>query len=157
MISLTDLFQEFALRVVQVKVSRLTVKELTRYPANGQDGDVSLGSLCLELSSRKLLLGRQSTGQEAHHHRLLLVRLLYLSNLSITCLTIVFPELLVSLPQIVRYSIAAILHTVEQRHHIGMVHVTRAGTTGDELIGGVSIECHRLDLLGKRQGFLILH
>ena len=70
---------------------------------------------------------------------------------------IVTPELLVTLLQIVRDSVAAVLHTVEQRHHIGMVHITRTSTTGNKFVRGIAIKGHILDFLSERQGASVLH
>ena len=93
--------QQFPLRVTQVEVCRFAVEELSRDAPDGQHGDVGLGSLSLEFGYSKLLLGRQASRQEAHHHGPLLVGLLDLGNLGLTGLMVVSPELFVCLLQIV--------------------------------------------------------
>ena len=134
MIHLTHLLDELTLRVAQIKVGRLTIEELARDASNSQHGDVSLGGLSLKFRSSKLLLCRQTAGQELHHHCPLLICLLDFSNLGLTCLMVVAPELLIRLFQIVGDGIATVLQTVEQRHYISMVHITRARTSGDKLV-----------------------
>ena len=114
MVGIANLRNEFALRVTQVEIRGLAVEELTRDSADGQHGDISLGSLSLEFCRSKQFLGRQSCRQEPHHHSLLFIGLLNFRNLRLASFMIVAPVLLVCLLQIVGHSITAVLHTIEQ-------------------------------------------
>ena len=134
MIDVAYLLDEQTLRGVEVEVGRLTIDELTRDSSDGNDGDIGLGSLSRQFLSSELLLGGQCAGHETGQHGSLLIFLgQFLDSLFLNLLA-VGDILLIGSLQLVTDGVAAILQAIEQRHHVGVVHITGTSTAGNEVV-----------------------
>ena len=157
MVNLAHLLDEFHLRIIEVEVCLLTVEELTRDTADGNDGNIRGLCLCSQFLSRELFLCGQCSWHEADERSILGVFLGHLLESLLLGLLGIGDILLVSSLQLIGNNVAAILQTVEKRHHISVVHITGTRTACDEVIGCAAIECHVLHVLLEGQSLFILH
>ena len=139
MVDVAHLLDELQLRGVEVKVGHLAVDKLARDASDGDNSDISHVGLCSQFVGSKLLFGGQRARHEVSEHGSLTIFLgQFLKGL--------FPGflglgniLLVSGLQLVRNGISAILQTVEQRHDIGMVHISGTRATSYEVVRRTAI------------------
>ena len=157
MIDLTDLLDEFALRVAQVEVSNTTIQELTRETAEGDHSHIGITCLGSEFVSREEFLSGQRLWEETNQHSGLRILLGLSLQLCLSLLLGIGNIGLIGSLQFLRNGIATVLHTIEQRDHIGVVHITRTRTTCDEVVRGDTIERHILHVLSEGQCLLVLH
>ena len=134
MIDLTDLLDEFALRVAQVEVSNTTIQELTRETAEGDHSHIGITCLGSEFVSREEFLSGQRLWEETNQHSGLRILLGLCLQFCLSLLLGISNIGLISSLQFLRNGITTVLHTIEQRHHIGVVHITRACTASDEIV-----------------------